>query len=141
MMPDPREGRIVDNLTSVVLVNNTAKTIDITVPANRRWVLYFIKAVNNDDVNRNITVSLYKEAAKTNLLANLGYKAAVLANGGSITIPSHVPAAIESLNINAAFPLPLDHGHTISVTWATGGASTGSTDADGLAVYVKEYDL
>jgi len=132
-------GKLVQAVTSIVLVNATAKTQDTTVGTGKRWLLLGIKAVNGDDVTRNITMSIYKEAAKTNLLRNLYYEAAIGANGGVAQWPN---CQIQITNyLHNWAPILLEAGNTISVVWASGGASTGSTDADGLVVEYLEVDV
>lgn len=126
-------------VTSVTLVNNTAKTIDTVVPASEKWQLLNIKVVNCDDVARNVTVIHYKEAAKTNLVKVFGYIAA-LGAAGVFNMPSSTTAISDKLTFWTA-PQILHAGETISVIWAAGGASTGATDADGLVIeYLRLVD-
>lgn len=134
-------GRFTDNLTSVALVNNTEKVIDVTVPAGKRWFLMFVRMVNADDVARTIIAIIYKEAAKTNILLPLFTKSG-LGAAGVIVYPSSMPTSAGAYMAGACAPpgIILEAGHTISFTWATGGASTGATDADGLCVAVLEVD-
>jgi len=118
-------------------VNNTAKTQDITVPQGERWVLLGVKMANGDDVTRDVSCMVYKEAAKTNLLKSLFYYAAV--GAGSIRLwPSWPSGGTSGAFIYQTHLIVLDPGNTLSCIWATGGASTGAVDADGLVVeYLK----
>lgn len=131
-------GELKQAVTSITLVNNTAKTQDVTVPAGVMWKVLNIKAINQDDVNRNITIVKYKEAAKTNFIKNLAYKANVAAGGGSLQWPNtqsgnDFPSAWhEEIAVT---------GNTYAITWAAGGASTGSVDADGLVIEYLELHM
>ena len=134
-------GKHEQEVTSVTLVDNTAKTNDITVPTGKRWLLQRIKVTNCDDVTRDITITLYKEAAKINVLCKLAFKADVAANAAEEMMwPSF---RVDTMNFwyEAARPLILSAGNTIEVVWATGGASTGATDADGQVVDYLEIDV
>jgi len=131
-------ARLVQAVTSITLVNNTSKTEDVTVPAGKRWRLLGIKITNPDDVQRAISITKYKEAAKTNIIRTL-VSYATLGAGGEANWPNSRTALI---NTNELFHEEiLDAGNIISVTWVTGGASTGGTDADGLVVEYLEVDV
>lgn len=127
-------GQLNQAVTSVTLVNTTAKTIDIEVPAGKRWILLCIRAVNGDDVTRQITVKKYKEAAKTNLIASLVDSSVPTLN------PTHFPNSVTGVfkrrEVAASPAEMLVAGNTVEVFWSDPGASAGSTDADGL---VSEY--
>jgi len=125
-------------VTSITLVNATAKTQDVTVPAAKRWLLLTCKMVNMDDVTRNLTMNLYKEAAKTNLIGTLAYKAAADAGGGSLYFPNFSGAVTDLSGWDS--PRILGGSETLSFIWASGGASTGSVDADGLVITYLEMD-
>lgn len=131
-------GKKKDNVTSITLVNDTAKTQDVTVPTGKAWLLLAFSVTNPDNVARDVTVTLYKEAAKTNVLQVLGVKAAMDANAAA---RYHGPGNLTNYSQGDLYALPLEAGNTISVTWAAGGASAGATDADGLVVEVMEIPV
>ena len=123
-------GQVKQSITSITLVNNTTKTVDTTVPAGEKWIIQSIKAVNSDDVARDVYVLIYKEVAKTNEVRRLIKKAATV-TGERVVYPSN------SANTNIQYawaPQVLVAGNTISTTWVAGGASGGATDADGLVI-------
>jgi len=135
-------GKPKQEVTEVVLVNNVQKIIDITVPTGKIWILLRTKIVNCDDVGRNITVSKYKEAGKTNLIASFIRGIAVGASA-VVYIPNpYVQATIASAIPDTILQNPeiFVAGNTLSITWAAGGASTGATDADGLVIEYLEID-
>ena len=123
--------RLKQEVTSVTLVNNTQKTVDVTVPQGERWLLLWWNVTNPDDVVRNMTVSLYKELAKTNVLAKLLYKANVAAASVERFGMPHYKPTVAAENLTD-YPILLAAGNTISFVWSAGGASAGGTDADGL---------
>lgn len=133
-------GKLKQEVTSVVLVNNTLKVIDTTVPAGKQWKLIGVKALNIDDVDRTVTINVYKEAGKTNLLRELN-KGALGANAGEhLHWPSEGVSTGEADHTSQWADIPLVPGNTINVQWAAGGASTGATDADGLVIEYLEID-
>lgn len=123
-------------VVEVVLVNNTAKAIDVEVPDGKIWLLLSIKMVNPDNVTRVIYVSWYKESAKTNLIGTLCY--ASTTTGGSLTWPN---TQEDALHIQCWFPCILKNGNVLSFNWAAGGVSAGGTDADGLVYTYLEIDI
>lgn len=128
-------GELVQDVTSVVLVNNTTKTIDKTVPDNRKWIILSIRAMNPDDVQRNITITKFKEAAKTNTIKR--YNVAATAASSLLQWPSGPFTAAFARKSSAPFEV-LVTGNTIEIVWVAGGASAGGTDADGLIVEYLE---
>lgn len=122
---------------SITLVNNTAKTQDVTVPANELWVLQSVKITNPDDVTRNVTITLWNEAAKTNKILVLDSQN--IATTDRLQIPSNDDHAYNFSNASKDFVLAA--GMTIEVVWAAGGASTGATDADGLVIFYRKLSL
>jgi len=135
-------GQKKNNITSVTLVNNTLKTIDVTVPSGKQWLLLSIRVVNSDDVTRAISVLRYQEAGKTNLLDSIVVED--VGAGGFQQMPNRVTgnaATIGRYSRGAHMPTVMDGGETISVIWAAGGASTGATDADGLVIEILEVAL
>lgn len=129
-------GKLKQDVTSVTLVNNTAKTVVATVPDRKRWILLSVKAVNADDVTRTITINVYKEAAKTNLLRCLAYAACPTVT--SLVWPNPYSASVEWSKTMWWCDVILAEGNTIEVIWGAGGASTGSVDADGLVIECLE---
>jgi hypothetical protein len=129
---DPSKWKVKHDITSLTLVNATAKNILHTVPVGEQQILIGWKMTNPDDVTRNMTVQLFKEAAKTNLLKVLFTEANVAASQrrqwpqGENTSSVAKDARPPSMWMTA--------GTTISFDWDSGGASTGGTDADGLVV-------
>jgi len=133
-----RKAKMVQSVTSVTLVNNVTKTIDVVVPDNKKWILLSFKVTNPDDVARTITAVLYKEAAKTNYIKRLMSEAAVGA-----TAIRQWPKETNSSTVQRVPTLPAEivtEENTLNVVWATGGASAGGTDADGLVVTYLEID-
>lgn len=131
----PKGYRKKTDVTSITLVNNTAKEELVTVGAGLIWILLGIKAHNIDDVNRVVSIEIYNEAAKTSLLEVLDSET-VTATTGRLQWPnSTINVTIES---NLFHPVILTAGQTIRVNWATGGASAGGVDADGLVVQYLE---
>lgn len=125
---------MVQLVTSVEVVNNTAKTIDVTVPANQEWMIQHIKIVNPDDVSRVTTIIAYIEAAKTNILAELMSLTMTTLQTIYWAHNELTTSATKLIEMTSQMPLTLIAGNTISFVWASGGASTGATDADGLVV-------
>ena len=127
-------GQIHQEVTSVTLVNNTAKTIDTTVPSGKLWMLTNIRATNPDDVARFIGFVIYKEAGKTNLVDYVDRQ--THSAGTFQQAPDRIFTGRAYSGLQ--FPRPLEAGNTISVTWETGGVSAGGTDADGLVIEYQE---
>ena len=129
--------RFVQVVRSITLVNNTAKTEDVTVPSGERWLLLNVKMCNGDDVNRDVACDIYKESLKTNLLRRLFLYAAVPSTKDRLW-PSWPSGGTSGSALFLPHLIVLDVGNTISCTWETGGASTGAVDADGLVIcYLK----
>jgi len=142
-MPEPIQyiaqgGRLVQKVVSITLVNNVTLNEHVDVPANKRWVILGIRAVNCDDVNRAMAFEVYKEAAGTNLLRRLTYNTGILANGAALQYPSY---GTDTGSTNHYGPVILQGGNRITTIFVAGGASTGGTDADGLIVEYLEYDM
>jgi hypothetical protein len=131
-------GRLVQDVTSLTVVNATSKTQDFSVPQGKRWILVSIKCTNPDDVARVISFTIYKEAAKTNDIALL-YSASV--NAASRLHYPNSGSGSQGFLEGTAMPYPLESGNTISVVLASGGASAGGTDADGIVLCYWEIDL
>lgn len=132
-------GELKQEVTSVTLVNNTVKTVDVPVPAGKKWVLKSIKTSNPDDVARGITWYKYKEAGKTNLIYTMFVQAALGAAGVRVINSTMV----RTTNNDYGYIPDEDvwvAGNTLSIVWAAGGASAGGTDADGLIIEYLEID-
>lgn len=131
-------GKLKQEVTEIVLVNATALTEDILVPTGKIWILLSIRVVNMDDVTRAFTATKYKEAAKTNAIRRL--MSVSLATG---TL-GQWPGAESSATIGQGRPTApgeiLVAGNILSCVWASGGASAGSTDVDGLVIQYLEID-
>jgi hypothetical protein len=125
-----QEGTLEQAVSSVTLVNATAKTIDTPIPTGERWLLLSIKLTNPDDVQRFVTASIYKEAAKTNIVTAVqSYTVAAAATG---VFPS--TTASVGYQGSSGSGVLLKAGNVLSVIWSSGGASAGGTDADGLVI-------
>ena len=132
-------GQLKQEVTSLTLVNNTAKTVDITVPADKRWKFNMLKVVNVDNVNRAVTFTLYKEVGKTNIIQILWTK--TVTAGAALVWPlAATPAADNTMPFPMTDGLIMNAGNTISIVFATGGASAGATDADGIVADYLEID-
>ena len=130
-------GQIVNEITSLTLVNATVKTLDHVVPAGQRHVILSVKAVNCDDVARVINMFVYNEAAATNLITTLS---SASSNAG---VASLYPTNASAAAVHNRPPMPatiLKAGTILRVLWASGGASTGATDADGLVISYLRVD-
>lgn len=130
-------GELKQAVTSIVLVDNVAKTVDTTVPANKMWILITVRLVNGDDVARVCALHKFKESGKTNRIKT--YASTSIAAGAALQFPGGVDTATSMKNL--AQPELFVEGNTLSAIWAAGGASTGSTDADGLVLEYLELDL
>lgn len=130
-------GRLGQDTTSVVVANNTARTIDTTVPTGKRWMLLGIKFTNPDNVSRDCSLRIYKQAAKTNLMYELGIYGTVTAGAARVW-----PNTQTGLHFSQFwFPVILDAGNTIQLQLAAGGTSAGGTDTDGLDIEYLEVQV
>jgi len=114
-------GRRNLNRTQVVFVNNTAKTVNITVPAGERWFLLWGKIINADDVARNCSVAIYD--VDNAIIGTLRELAALAASGYELL--KTVPGTISLLD--PSNPVILEAGDYVNFYWAAGGASAGGT--------------
>ena len=131
------QGLKLNNITSVVLVNATTKTIDLTPAAGKRWWLIASRMVNADDVQRSCHVIAYQEAAATNRLYTI-IGANALAAAAQQVFPSPAHSASDEVGALAIPNHCIEGAEMLRYTWTTGGASTGGTDADGLSLVVLE---
>lgn len=126
-------GEIKQEVTSITLVNNTTLTANFSVPSNKKWVLLGYKVTNPDDVDRGVTIEVWKEAAATNRLSRID-TATVVASGFLQFPYQGATSSRRQSGIVPAFLLVA--GNTIRFVWGAGGASAGGVDADGV---VLEY--
>lgn len=126
-------GEVRADVTSVTLVNNTAKTNNVTVPDDTIWKLQSIRVMNPDDVARAISLTIYKEAAKTSRVLHLDTRN--IAASAVFQWPNNGTGGEDRSNI--PFDLVLFAGNTIEITWAAGGASSGGTIADAQVVFYR----
>lgn len=128
-------GEHKQEVTSITLVNNTAKTELVTVPAGKQWILLAVKMSNIDDVNRVLSLNVWKESAKTNFLRTL--QKASVAQNASMLWPTGESTTDET---NIFCLVLLAAGNTLECVYAAGGASAGGVDADGLVVEYLELE-
>lgn len=129
-------GYLKDEIKSVVLVNNTAKTLDFSCPTGKLWKILSIRLTNPDNVDRIVTVDAYYEAACTNKIARLFNE--TLPSTKEVTLPtSKAPTLFDTYGWIGQ-PFLLNVAETIRVVWAAGGVSAGATDADGLVFHYLE---
>lgn len=132
-------GELVQDVTSVTLANNTAKTVDTVVPSGKRWLLLSIKVTNPDNVDRVVVINKWKEAAATNKIKT--YLSTTVTAGGAVERHTGFTPSSTSNQVGIQYPEILDEGNLIRASWAAGGASAGATDADGLVIEYLEIDL
>lgn len=129
-------GKVVRNIKSITLVNNTAKTEDITVPAGKRWVILSGKICNPDNVARAVSVTHYDSSL--NILERI-VNARSLAANGEIAFPSEGLSALSENNMET--PIIAVATDVIRFYYATGGASAGGTDAQAVHLSVLELPM
>lgn len=132
-------GRKVNNITEVVLVNATTKTIDLSPGAGIRWEVLFIKQVNGDDVNRDCNIQHMTAAAAARLKQIVQNN--TLATTELQMYPSTAHASGQEIGGSAKRPFLVEGTEIIRFIFTTGGASTGATDADGIVVEALETTL
>lgn len=130
-------GTVDARVTSLTLVNNTLKTLNVSVPTDELWALQTITMTNPDNVDRVCYARLFKEVAKTNMITQL--MSGTVAAASRLCYPNN--AIAETHNNQTGEQLLLGPNMTIGFTWAAGGASAGGTDADGLVVFVRKLTL
>ena len=130
-------GEVKTDITSITLVNNTAKEVLHTVPTGKIHLIKFFRIANPDDVQRTILAYIYNEAAKTNVVRQL-YSETMNAN--VVYQWPNVAATLTLQKRSFGAGVYLTAGQTIRFNWASGGASTGGTDTDGLVVCYIEVD-
>lgn len=100
-------------------VNNTALSVEITVPENEIWFLSVLTAKNGDSVDRNLTVTTRYYEHGTASIERLA-SAVTVASGGYGTAPHFIDDSPQTQR-----QIWLLGGETIRVQWAAGGASAG----------------
>lgn len=125
-----------NNITEVVLVNATAKTLDLTPTSGKRWLVLAMRMVNADDVQRTVYIEQFNEAGATNSLGRFFIEANLAASGGTVQFPNNDD--LGNVYRNAYHMVIVEDGEIIRFGWNSGGASTGSTDPDGLSCQVME---
>lgn len=117
-------GKLYQERASVTLVNNTTKTLDLTVPAGKRWLVYMVSMTNGDDVDR--TANVFVVDGSGNTLHVLGY-ATISAGGGSM---KELLGGIETGTNTTYFrkiPILIKAGNKLRLKWNAGGTSSGGT--------------
>lgn len=130
-------GRLVQDIQSVTLLNNTTHYQHTSVPANKRWILLGVRAVNGDNVARAMAIEVYDVVARTNMLRRLAYHGGILTTA-ALQWPSY---GVDTGTTNHYGLVILGENNTITATWVAGGASGGSVDADGLVLEYIEIDM
>jgi hypothetical protein len=127
-------GNFVTDIDSITLANNTLLNHDIIVPVGKRWVLLSIKAMNPDNVNRDISFNIYNEAAATNLAKHLDTR--TIATTAQMYWPNNGTGGEDRSNIPHL--VIMSGGQLLRIIFAAGGASAGGTDADGVVITYLE---
>ncbi len=125
-----------NNVTNVVLVNNTAKTIDLSPGAGIRWLVLNARQVNGDNVNRNVNM--------THIIGSFTLKQMIQNNSLATGEPQHYPSLAHASGQETAGvwnPIIVEGAEFIRSVWAAGGASAGFDDADGLVLEVLEMAI
>ena len=111
-------GRVISNQADITLVNNTALTTRITVPADMRWFFWGGSSLNADNVGRRLEVTIDDG---TDILHYV-YDGDVGAG-----VRSTFPANQDSQRNSQGLPFPLSPGWRINFIFSAGGASAGGT--------------
>lgn len=140
---ESREIYPAPSVTSITLVNNTAKTQSLAslIPAGFIGEILSIKITNPDNVGRDVTVWI--EDASGNeiffLLAGQALAAGIRAQFPNTWVTTTVGDGRADGGGGKGKPALLFAGDVVKVLWAAGGASAGGTDADGLVVKVRYW--
>jgi hypothetical protein len=110
---------------SDTLVNNTALTKVLTVPAGESWLIRGAFMKNGDNVNRDCSC-LFKDAAGNNIGFIIYHAALATLNS------AYYPDQTNNDTKVYACPILLCAGETLTFTWAAGGASAGGTASYGV---------
>ncbi|MFQ6116225.1 MAG: hypothetical protein ACE5NG_19355 [bacterium] len=107
---------------STTLVADTAKSVDVTVPTNKRWLISNIMIHNGDDQARTCYVYIYDS---NNVLLAILIADVSLASDGREYWPEEAPPGTNALTVA---PLILHAGWYLRFRWgAPGVASAGGT--------------
>jgi hypothetical protein len=111
-------GIPVSNYATTTLVNNTAATRTLTVPAGEIWYVAYGQMTNGDNVARACRIQVLENSSILYMYysASLGASTRVIWPNQIGTTPVIVPDII-----------PLKAGWKIIFTWDAGGASAGGT--------------
>lgn len=116
-------GFYSDNVTSIVLVNNTAKTQFLTVPTGKAWMILGGIVHNGDDVARNVSVVI---RTSSDVWLQVLYDATSVAAGAEKQFPTSDMA--DGSVGPSAYPVMAFSGEKVKFTYAAGGASAGGTE-------------
>jgi len=126
-------GRLQREIQDVTVTNNTTKTIYVTVPAGKLWLLLGVRMVNPDDVAR--ALSLQVRDSDDNLICVLATKNT--SSNQALQWPN--TASSDNEKRNPTFQL-LKGGDKLRCNWPAGGASSGGTASPGLIVEYLELE-
>jgi len=115
-------GKLYQERTSVTLVNDTTKTVDLTVPSGKRWVIHALRMENGDDVTRVLDVHIIDGSG------NVLHKMANESVGAGIgrEMINHHPTAVAGASPWRGDIL-VKAGNKLRLVWNAGGASSGGT--------------
>jgi hypothetical protein len=114
-------------------VNNTAKTVDKTVPAGKKWFLHALGCQNGDSVNRALQVKILDASGnEVDRLVDVTNTA-----GQILFLPRPYQGESQATCLSNWWMggVPLPEGWTVRFVWATGGVSAGGT---GFASIMRE---
>lgn len=126
MFEDSLRGRglKIDNEADSVLVNNTALTRTITVPANARWLLRYGAVLNADNVDRGVDY-IWDDGADALGGWNSPDTRVTVVAAQIATFP--MTAGSVSFQVGNPHEIVLNEADRIRITWFAGGASAGGT--------------
>jgi len=107
---------------STTLVNNTTKTITLTVPNGKIWFVHQIMMHNGDDVSRNMDVFVYDDSG--NILHTPASASAVGA-GERREMLGFLGTSPASYGNQNGFIVK--GGNKLGLRWVAGGTSSGGT--------------
>ena len=127
-------GSYVADVRDITLVNNTVLSVTLSVTdALTQYRILNVKAVNCDDVARNIAIVKYSEAAKINVVKNLD---SIARNAGSVLNWPNTNTGAVATTPSGIKPELLVSPAVLVVIFSAGGVSAGGSDDDGV---VFEY--
>lgn len=130
-------GTVLCQKVSTTLVNNTAKTENITVPDDTLWYVQTFRMKNIDDVARTCIIRIFETATKTYELFVVHYNSINAGSGLMIPNNDDLGAGMGN-NLQGIL---LKAGNTIEFVWAAGGASTGATNANAATITYRQLSL